>query len=117
MSGFQKALDSIKNGIQDLAELNVKTFTGDIKIDAANVKDMDMDAIFANSGANLKVEVVGITDMKLDGDINQFVSSNTNLPAGTFTAHNKAVETGQRTRQAMLELFAEKTKAAIATLS
>jgi len=116
MAEFKDALDSIKKGISDLAELNVTTFTGDISVEASGVKNLDMDGIFSKAGADLKVDVVGITDMKLDGDINQFITSK-DVPTGTITAHTKAVETGQRTRQAMFDLFADKTKSLIAKLT
>ena len=115
MADFKEAFDSIKDGIKDLAELNVKTFTGDISVSASNLKQMDMDKLFADAGADLKVDVVGITDMKLDGDINQFITSK-DVPAGTLTAHSKAVETGQRTRLAMFDLFVDQSKSLIKNL-
>ena len=116
MAEFQNAFDSIKSGIKDLAELNVKTFTGDVSVSASGLKDLDMDKLFANVGANAQIDVVGITDMKIDGDINQFITSK-EVPAGTLTAHSRAVETGQRTRQAMFELFVDRTKKLIEKLT
>ena len=103
---FQDAFNTIKDGVGDLSQLNVRTFTGDISVAAANVADVKLVSLLQQGGADMQVQVVGITNMKIDGDVDQFITSS-DVPAMTITAHATAIETGQKSRQAMFDLFSE----------
>ena len=103
---FQDAFDKIKEGIGDLSQLNVRTFTGDISVSAADVTDVKLVSLLQQGSAGAEVKVVGITNMKLDGDVDQFITSS-NVPAMAITAHSNAIEAGQKTRQAMFDLFTD----------
>ena len=103
---FQDAFDKIKEGVGDLSELNVRTFTGDISVSASNVADVKLVSLLQQGGADAQVKVVGITNMKIDGDVDQFITS-ANVPAMAITAHTTAIESGQKTRQAMFDLFTD----------
>lgn len=117
MADFQDAFDSIKAGIKDISQLNVRTFTGDISVDANNIANLKLTDLLGGSGsASASVKVVGITNVMLDGDVDQFITS-ASVPAVTVTAHNAAVEAGQKSRQAVFQFFADKIKTAINAVS
>ena len=102
---FKDALDSIKNGISDLAQLNVRTFTGEIEatVDSLPGKDVRLPEFLRAANTGGKIEVVGFTDMKIDGDIDQFITSKPF--ASAIAAHNTAVQVGQQSRKATVDLF------------
>ena len=107
---FQDSFDKIKAGIGDLSQLNVRTFTGKIEASVDNLPSggITLDAFLQQANAGGKVEVVGFTDMKIDGDIDQFITSS---PVGSaITAHNTAVQVGQQSRKAMLDFFTDAIK-------
>ena len=94
------------SGIKDLSELNVRTFKGDLKAvvkDKGEGKDW-MDAIAAARKAGT-VELMAQTDVKLDGDIDQYFS--TSLTKSLEDTHKAAVESGTKTRMAIVNLLAE----------
>jgi hypothetical protein len=103
---FQEAFQTIKDGIGDLSELNVRTFTGDMSVAAVNVSKVKLVELLQQGGADLQVKVVGITNMKIDGDVDQFITSS-DVPAMAITAHTAAIEAGQKSRQAMFDLFTD----------
>ena len=117
---FQDTFDKIRDGIGDLTQLNVRTFTGEIKATAANVpvdpdKQLTLGEFLAKAQANGELQVVGFTDMKIDGDIDQFITSG-NFPIAV-AAHNSAIQTGQQSRKAMFDLFSDAIKKGIETVS
>ena len=67
----------------------------------------------ANVGGT--VTVVGFTDMKIDGDIDQFITSQP--LASVIAAHNSAVQAGQQSRKAMFDLFLGAIKSGISGVS
>ena len=106
---FQAAFDAIKAGIGDLSQLNVRTFTGDISVDASTVQQIKLVDLLQQGSTSAQIKVVGITNMKIDGDVDQFITSG-DVPAITITAHNAAIEAGQKSRAATFELFTDKLK-------
>ena len=91
----------------------MRTFTGDITVEAANVDKVKLSDLLAQQGANAKIQVVGITNIAFDGDVDQFITDHGDVPAMTITAHNNAIEAGRKTRQALFELFGDRIKKAI----
>lgn len=113
---FKDTFDSIEEGVKNIAELNVRTFTGDISVAAGGITEVKLTKLLSGTGsASAQVKVVGITNMKLDGDVDQFITSS-DVPAVTVTAHTSAVEAGQRSRQAVFGFFGDKVKKAINAL-
>ncbi len=113
---FKEAFEKIEAGIGDLTQLNVRTFTGEIKATAANLpvdpeKELTIGEFLAQAQAEGEIQVVGFTDMKIDGDIDQFITSK-DYPFAV-AAHNSAIQTGQQSRRAMLDLFTDLIKKGI----
>ncbi len=110
MPDFQKGLKAIVDCIEDLSQLNVKTFTGTIKSAAADQKLEDlMDAALASG----ELEVVAFTTMKIDGDVDQYISNSKTVTDGLRDAHTSAVQSGDASRKATLSLFGKVVRAAI----
>ena len=110
---FQDTFNTIKEQVGDLTQLNVRTFTGEIKASTANLpgKGLSIDQFLSQASADGEVQVVGFTDMKIDGDIDQFITS-ANFPT-VIAAHNAAIQAGQQSRKAMLDLFTDAIKKGI----
>ncbi len=107
---FGEALQSIGDGIKDLARLNVRTYTGTI---SGRVEGQDAQEVMDKAFQEGKLEVVAITTMMLDGDVDQFISNNSDVKQELHDAHFNAVQAGQRSRQAAFELFSNAVRGAI----
>ena len=67
---FKEGLSKIAEGVKDISELNVRTFTGSI----ANItQDATPSTMLSGLFTSGNIKVVGISIMKLDGDIDQFI--------------------------------------------
>lgn len=110
---FQDAFNKIKDGIGDLSQLNVRTFTGEIDATVDNLpgKGVTLEAFLQAANVGGTVKVVGFTDMKIDGDVDQFITSSP--LASVISAHNSAIQAGQQSRKAMLDLFTDVIKKGI----
>ena len=110
---FEAAFDRIKEGIGDLSQLNVRTFSGEIEASVDNLpaRGVTLGDFLRAANVGGTVQVVGFTDMKIDGDIDQFITSSP--AASAITAHNMAVQVGQQTRRAMFDFFTGAVKRAI----
>ncbi len=102
---FQTAFESVRDGITDLSQLNVRTFTGEIVVTAAKLegKDATLAGFLKEATQQGKLTVVGYTNMKIDGDVDQFISAT--AAESAIAAHNNAVQAGQASRAATLDLF------------
>jgi hypothetical protein len=67
-------------------------------------------------GVATDLKVVGITNVMIDGDVDQFISNNPDVKVAVINAHNKAIESGINTRQAIFDLFSGVIKKSISTL-
>lgn len=87
-------------GIKDLSELNVRTFRGDLK---SIVKDADgnWEEAISSARASGTIELVALTTKKIDGDVDQYFSSG-DIPAALSAAHSDAVESGTKSREAII---------------
>jgi hypothetical protein len=113
MALFKDALKTISDGISDMSQLNVRTFTGNITAPAAGQDAKDyMDTAFADGN----LEVVALTRIKLDGDADQFFVKDDALRALLLPAHQEAIRAGQASRQAAFNLFTSKLTEMIAGL-
>ena len=100
---FASAVKSIGKGIKDLSQLNVRTYTGTIN---ANVDGDDAEAMLQTARAAGTLELVGITTINLDGDVNQFITNSDKITDKLHAAHFTAVQQSQKSRQAALDMFA-----------
>lgn len=114
MALFQNALESIGDGIKDLSQLNVRTFTGNITAPAAGQDSKTyMDTAFASG----ELKVVALTRIMLDGDADQYIAEDATLRKDLLPAHSQAVAAGQASRQAAFNLFTSKLSDLIGKLS
>lgn len=98
---FTSAVKTIAKGIKDLSQLNVVTFTGTVGADVGGTAPEAIAKARVAGGAKL----VGATTINLDGDVDQFVSNDPDISESLHSAHFNAVEAGQRSRQAALDMF------------
>jgi hypothetical protein len=105
MALFKDALKTISEGISDMSQLNVRTFTGNITAPAAGVNSKTyMDTAFSDGN----LEVVALTRIMLDGDADQYFVKDDALRAQLLPAHQEAIRAGQASRQAAFNLFTGK---------
>lgn len=110
---FEDALGSIGEGIKDLSQLNVRTFTGDISATAAGLDSKGyMDAVFKDG----KLEPVALTRIMLDGDADQYIIKDADIRKELLPAHQDAIKAGQASRQAAFNLFTSKVSELIKNL-
>lgn len=98
--------DKIKEVLADMAELQVTTLTGTIKSNAKiPTAASDLNFKWLLSGTNVDVSVVASTEVKLDGDINQFIAKNASTDH--LDRHDQAVQTGKDIRSGYVALAKE----------
>ncbi len=95
-------------GIADLSELNVQTFTGDLtgvidKPDSGSV--IDWTKLLKEAKTTGKVKLVASAKIKFDGDSDTFFAED--IPSDMLEAHLVAVEAGQKVREGLLNMFKE----------
>lgn len=105
MPSLEVYAKKIEKTLTDVSELNVRTFSGDlstiIENSTGNLTSGGLDDLLltGSTSANLKLEA--LTVMKIDGDIDQFVT--TNISENMKAIHDDAVETGKATRTAIID--------------
>ena len=98
---FKNAFKTIGSGIQDLAKLSVRTYTGSL---SSNING-PADAMLQNALTSGDAKLVGLTIMNIDGDIEQFMSNDPDISERLHNAHGNAVVAGQQSRQATINMF------------
>ncbi|KXI29594.1 hypothetical protein [Paraglaciecola hydrolytica] len=108
-SKYKELLEELKSTAADFSELNVRTFTGDLKtaigpddngtptlgVDLKNLDELLKKAV---TGGTIKLEAM--TVLKIDGDIDQFLD--TNISDDMKSIHDLAVATGKESRAAIV---------------
>ncbi|MCP4567408.1 MAG: hypothetical protein GY841_07500 [FCB group bacterium] len=108
MSFIDTIGEAIKNMVTDAAELEVNTFTGDLKAifsapaQGKKVSFLDWSKIKQKAKAEGTVQLAASSQMKIDGDQNQFFASN--ITPELLEAHHAAVESGLLVRQGFVRL-------------
>jgi hypothetical protein len=93
-------------GIADLSELNVQTFTGDITSvinQGASGSVIDWTKLLKNARTTGKVKLVASAKIKFDGDSDTYFAED--IPSTMLNAHLTAVEAGQNVREGLIEMF------------
>lgn len=98
---FKSAVKTIGDGIKDLSQLNVVTFTGQV---AADVGGTAEEAI-AGARVSGNAKLVGATTINLDGDVSQFITNDPDIGEKLHAAHFNAVSAGQSSRNSALDMF------------
>ncbi len=99
----------IKEGLTDLSELQVQTFTGELSTEVIASGDgnavLDWQKLIAKARAETtgEIELVAATNRKFDFDTDIFVSKS--ATSEQLEIHNNAVEAATKARQALVELL------------
>ncbi|MBO1256300.1 hypothetical protein J3L16_11465 [Alteromonas sp. 5E99-2] len=105
MSTLETYANKIGKALSDVSSLNVRTFSGDLNTIIENsdgnlsTEGLDNVLLTGTTNANLKLEA--LTVMRIDGDIDQFVT--TDISKDMKAIHDDAVETGKATRTAIID--------------
>ena len=102
------ALVKLKDGIMDLTEVEVLTFTGDLKaVVAKDEKEGDLinwSEVISLAKVEGTVKLVAATKVKIDGDSWFYVAEN--APEDLKNAHIEATAAAQEYRIGVLQAFA-----------
>ena len=94
-------------GIADLTELNVQTFSGDLTsvIDKSTGGSsvIDWTKLLKDAKTTGKVKLVASAKIKFDGDSDTFFAED--ISPDMLDAHLVAVEAGQKVREGLLAMF------------
>lgn len=104
MGVFQK----LGEGIADLSQLNVQTFTGDltsILTEGADGNVVDWQKLLEQSKSEGSVTLIASSKFKFDGDSDTFVARD--ITPELLRAHTAAVESGQKVREGLISMFRE----------
>ncbi len=111
---LKTAIENIGNQIQDLSELEVVTYTGDVNVAInAQTGELNWSQLKANAAAAQgTLKVVAATQLKFDGDSYTF-QTNEELPrmAELLALHQQAIINSLQTRKSIIDFFAENFKA------
>jgi len=104
-------------GIADFAELNVQSFTGDLKSAVATTKGqgsvIDWKDLMNKAATTGSVSLVASTQIKFDGDSSTFYE--TNATESMRTSHTEAVVAAQKYRNGLLKLFKKELDTIVST--
>lgn len=93
-------------GIADLSELNVQTFSGDLTavIDKSSGGSViDWTKLLKGAKTSGKVKLVASARIKFDGDSDTYFAED--IPSDMLDAHLVAVEAGQKVREGLINMF------------
>lgn len=112
----------IKEAVKDMSSLEVQTFTGTIKgfvkaptstsaskADKVSVIDWKKLLGTANAGGS-EIELAAVTLIKFDGDTQLFLSNSPTVAPNVIESHQRAVESAQQVRSAVVDLFKDLIK-------
>jgi hypothetical protein len=95
-------------GIADLSELNVQTFSGDLTsvIDKSTGGSViDWPKLLKDAKTTGKVKLVASAKIKFDGDSDSYFADD--IAPDMLDAHLVAIEAGQKVREGLLSMFKE----------
>jgi len=102
MSVFKK----LGEGIADLSELNVQTFSGSITSvidDTSEGNVIDWEKLMAQAKTSGAVKLVASTKIKFDGDSDAYFAND--ITPEMLEAHLQAIEAGQNVREGLITMF------------
>lgn len=108
--GLQDLAKKVANAVDDLASLEVTTYTGSFNLSINDIVEQDGDqfrikSLMQNNPVtlNAKLELLAYSRFEIDADVASIVKSNlTAQDQELLTAHNELVKTAQEARKSML---------------
>jgi len=106
MSVFKKLGDEIA----DLSQLNVQTFSGDLKTVIADDDGsvIDWKKLLANAKSSGEVKLMASAQINFDGDSDNYFAAD--IPPDMLNAHLTAIEAGQKVRAGLIDMFKDALK-------
>jgi hypothetical protein len=111
-TGFQRLMAKIGDVIEDVASLEVTTFTGDFSFKTRQVVQADVDKFEINNvlkGMSVEnqtdIHLVAYTNVKIDSDVSTIVKSD--LAPGDaelLKLHQQMMESSKDSRRAVIEM-------------
>lgn len=110
--GLNKLKEKVAGVVEDLASLEVTTYSGEFTVSVANIKEVGDDVFKIKSllkdnlvTLNSKLSLVAYTRFEIDADSSNIVSNNlNNNNKMLLEAHNEMVKAGLEARKAMIQL-------------
>jgi len=106
---IKDAFSKLKEGIKDLSELEVQTYTGTVTatIDPDSKENIiDWVKLFEDANASGTVTLAAATKIQADGDTYNFITS-ADIPPTVLDAHHAALDAGNQVRENIISLFSE----------
>lgn len=117
-NGFQKLMSKIGEVIEDVASLEVTTFTGDFTFNTRQVVQADVNKFRINNvlkGMAVQnqtdIKLVAYTNIKIDADIATIVKSDlSESDTELLKLHHQMMESSKESRKAVIEMVTNMIK-------
>ena len=117
-NGFQKLLSKIGEVIEDVASLEVTTFTGDFSFNTRQVVQADVNKFKINNvlkGMAVQnqtdIKLVAYTNIKIDADVSTIVKSDlSESDTELLKLHQQMMESSKESRKAVIEMVTNMIK-------
>jgi hypothetical protein len=111
-TGFQNLMSKIGDVIEDLASLEVTTFTGDFSFKTKQIVQSDVNKFRINSvlkGMAVQnqtdIKLIAYTNVKIDSDVSTIVKSDlSDSDTELLKLHNQMMESSKESRKAVIEM-------------
>lgn len=117
-NGFQKLMSKIGDAIDDIASLEVTTFTGDFSFNTRQVVQADVNKFKINNvlkGMAVQnqtdIKLVAYTNIKIDADVSTIVKSDlSESDTELLKLHQQMMESSKESRKAVIEMVTNMIK-------
>jgi hypothetical protein len=117
-NGFQKLMSKIGDAIDDIASLEVTTFTGDFSFNTRQVVQADVNKFKINNvlkGMAVQnqtdIRLVAYTNIKIDADVSTIVKSDlSESDTELLKLHQQMMESSKESRKAVIEMVTNMIK-------
>jgi hypothetical protein len=117
-TGFQNLMKKIGEVIEDVASLEVTTFTGDFSFKTNQVVQSDVNKFRINNvlkGMAVQnqtdIKLIAYTNIKIDSDVSTIVKSDlSDSDAELLKLHNQMMESSKESRKAVIEMVSNMIK-------
>jgi hypothetical protein len=111
-TGFQNLMSKIGDVIENLASLEVTTFTGDFSFKTKQIVQSDVNKFRINSvlkGMAVQnqtdIKLIAYTNVKIDSDVSTIVKSDlSDSDTELLKLHNQMMESSKESRKAVIEM-------------
>lgn len=117
-TGFQNLMKKIGDVIEDVASLEVTTFTGDFSFKTNQVVQSDVNKFRINNvlkGMAVQnqtdIKLIAYTNIKIDSDVSTIVKSDlSDSDEELLKLHNQMMESSKESRKAVIEMVSNMIK-------